>query len=37
MQSRDRSEPSGGFRRHFVLSVVDPLTCYTVCDLVVFC
>ena len=28
MQSRDRSEPSGGFRRHFVLDVfVDVLTC----------
>jgi len=28
MQSRDRSVPSGGFRRHFVLDVfVDLLTC----------
>jgi len=39
MQSRDRSELSGGFRRHFVLYVfVDLLTClynlYIVFDLV---
>jgi len=28
MQSRDRSEPSGDFRRYFVLDVfVDLLTC----------
>jgi len=39
MQSRDRSVPSGGFRRHFVLDVfIDLLTClhnlYIVFDLV---